>query len=298
MYKRVNHFPWPDHQPPPFGLVPLIITSMRNWLNEEDKDKEKSGRVVVVHCRAGKGRSGTIACSYLISECGWAPDEALARFTERRMRSGFGEGVSILSQLRWVGYVDRWTKYEKSYTERQIEIKEVHVWGIRDGVKVSIKGYVQGGKDIKLFHTFTNKERINTNNSGNLVDSRYENRTRCNGARGGTDLDNVDTKPIGSVVVFRPISRVLLPTSDINISVERYINAASNWKIATSIAYIWFNAFFEGNGPENNGQADDDGVFEIDWDKMDGIKGFSQKGIRALDHIAIVWKAYKPASIN
>jgi protein-tyrosine phosphatase len=78
------------------------MATMRRWLNEKDesKDKEKSGRVVVVHYRAGKGRSGTMACLYLISECGWAPNDALARFTERRMRPGFGEGVSILSQLR------------------------------------------------------------------------------------------------------------------------------------------------------------------------------------------------------
>ena len=114
----MNHFPWPDHQPPPFGLVPLVISSIWNWLNKEGKDKEKAGRVVVLHCRAGKGRSGTIACSYLVSECGWAPDKALTQFIERRMRSGFGEGVSIRSQLRWVGYVDRWTKYKKVYVER------------------------------------------------------------------------------------------------------------------------------------------------------------------------------------
>jgi len=117
---------------------------MRDWLDEivSGKDKETNGRVVVVYCKARKGRSGTIACSYLISECGWEANEALALFTEKRMRSGFGQGVSIRSQLRWIGYVDQWTKHEKLYVESQIEIKEVHVWGIRKGVDVFIKGYV------------------------------------------------------------------------------------------------------------------------------------------------------------
>ena len=52
VYGRVRHYPWPDHHPPPFALIPLIVGSMKNWLHE------KEGRVVVVHCKAGKGRSG------------------------------------------------------------------------------------------------------------------------------------------------------------------------------------------------------------------------------------------------
>lgn len=99
---------------------------MRNWL-EDDSGKE---RVVVVHCKAGKGRSGTVACSYMISEQGWTVEDALRRFTAKRMRSGFGAGVSIPSQLRWVAYVDRWSKHGKIYTERLIEVVEVHVWGL------------------------------------------------------------------------------------------------------------------------------------------------------------------------
>jgi len=55
----------------------------------------------------GKGRSRTMACSYLISECRWTVSKALVRFTERRMRPGFGQGISIASQLRWVRYVNK-----------------------------------------------------------------------------------------------------------------------------------------------------------------------------------------------
>src|SRR3954453_5568439 len=113
----------------------------------------------IIVSTAGKGRSGTIACSYLISECAWKTPEALSRFTERRMRPGFGAGVSIPSQLRWITYVDRWTKGGKLYMERQVEVMEVHVYGLRDGVKICIEGFVDEGKTIKLFHTFAPKER-------------------------------------------------------------------------------------------------------------------------------------------
>lgn len=169
----------------------MIMASMRNWLSggaldggrvEDDaggdghdgdgdgdsKDKKrekkkkikKDDRVVVVHCKAGKGRSGSMACSYLISECGWAPEDALARFTERRMRPRFGAGVSIPSQLRWISYVDRWTKGGKRFADRPVEVLEVHVWGLRHGVKVSVEGFADEGKRIEVLHTFTGDERI------------------------------------------------------------------------------------------------------------------------------------------
>jgi len=85
---------------------------MHQWLHPDGKNKKK--RVIVVHCKAGKGRSGTIACSYLMSEEGWTKEEALENFTKKRMRPGFGAGVSIPSQLRWLDYVERWVENGKT----------------------------------------------------------------------------------------------------------------------------------------------------------------------------------------
>lgn len=321
VYGRVWHYPWPDHHPPPFRLVPMIMAGMRNWLHEgveEGKD-----RVVVVHCKAGKGRSGTMACSYLISECGWKPSEALARFTERRMRPGFGQGISIPSQLRWVGYVDRWAKAGKVYVDRQIEIMEVHVWGLRDGVKVQVEGFVDDGKTIKLFHVFTKKERVivqgDAPGSGGLKDKisdmagfqnegkvpRSKTITQLDGPNNSksaaasehstsNSFDSTGAETGGSAVIFKPSTRVILPTSDINIDFERRNKASMGWTMVTAVAHVWFNAFFEGNGPEQSGKPDDSGTFEIEWDAMDGIKGSSRKGTRAFDRLAVVWKAYDP----
>lgn len=335
VYGRVWHYPWPDHHPPPFRLVPLIMAGMRNWLNEDlgegkaakgEGEKERK-RVVVVHCKAGKGRSGTMACSYLISECGWTPKEALARFTERRMRPGFGAGVSIPSQLRWVGYVDRWTKSGKVYVERQIEIMEVHVWGLRDGVKVQVEGFVDEGKKIKLFHVFSKKERVvvegNTPGGGGFKDmvsdmAGYKSDTPKSTSSNqlpsstitspiSTTQPNPDFPPTaqnesetdpesgGSAVIFRPSTRVILPSSDVNIDFERRNKASMGWTMVTAVAHVWFNCHFEGRGPEQNGVPDQSGVFEIEWDKMDGIKGSSRKGARAFDRLSVLWKAHEPS---
>lgn len=321
---RVKHWPWPDHHPPPFKLVPGIVGGMRNWLegkgDGEEKNPKEGGKVVVVHCKAGKGRSGTMACSYLIAECGWTVAEALARFTERRMRPGFGQGVSIPSQLRWVGYVDRWTKSGKHYVDRQIEIMEVHVWGLRDGVKVQVEGYVDEGKTIKLFHVFTKKERVvvegNSPGSGGIKNmlsdmAGFGNQDRMATSKSADRIEEPTKKPIaratepnkgvssesdsetgGGAVIFKPSARVVLPTSDVNIDFERRNKASMGWTMVTAVAHVWFNAYFEGNGPERSGKPTENGVFEIEWDKMDGIKGSSRKGTRAMDKLAVVWQVY------
>ncbi|KAB5577815.1 protein-tyrosine phosphatase-like protein [Coniochaeta sp. 2T2.1] len=357
VYHRIRHYPWPDHHPPPFALVPMIMASMRNWIREgqdvagqdlerKDGKEVKKDRVIVVHCKAGKGRSGSMACSFLISECGWSVEDALNRFTERRMRPGFGKGVSIPSQLRWIGYVDRWTRGGKKYVDREVEVVEVHIWGLRGGVKVSVEGFVDEGKKIKVFHTFTGAERIvvegDAPGEGGVVDlvadmkhalpkSKTIAMAADSTARTSTDPPAADlsssslitpkvqsqtdlpssstsnssptladsSEPGGQAVIFKPTKPIRIPNSDVNISVERRNRPPASMgmmTMVTAVAHVWFNAYFEGNGPENNQDgrgADESGVFEIDWEKMDGIKGSSRKGTRACDRIAVVWRAAK-----
>ena len=298
------------------------MASMRDWLKGPGSEK---GRTIVVHCKAGKGRSGTTACSYLISEEGWSVEDALSRFTSRRMRSGFGSGVSIPSQLRWVGYVDWWTKHGKVYVERQIEIIEVHVWGLRDGAKVAVAGYVEDGKVMKTFHTFDRKERVvmdgESQSMANIAPvSKHlnekahplrENNVQVDTSR-PSDSSSVYSKtahePGADAVIFRAECPIILPTSDINIGFERRNKATYGLTMVTSVAHVWFNAFFESqysstSQPEYGRSSvataqfsgadtiPDSGVFEISWDAMDGIRGSARKGTRTFDRLAVVWRA-------
>lgn len=178
------------------------------------------------------------------------------------MRPAFGEGVSIPSQRRWVNYVERWTReHSKTYTERHLEIKEVRVWGLRDSVRVAVQGYVDEGKEIKTYHIFQKEE---------------QSEVVAEDGKGDGDGDGD-----GAVVVFKPALPLVLATNDVNIDFERRNKAAYGWSIVTSIAHVWFNAFFEGDGKS--------GMFEIEWDAMDGIKGTLRKGMKGLDRLQVVW---------
>lgn len=298
------------------------MASMRDWLKGPESEK---GRTVVVHCKAGKGRSGTSACSYLISEEGWTIEDALTRFTSRRMRNGFGSGISIPSQLRWIGYVDWWTRNGKVYIERQIEILEVHVWGLRDGVKVAVAGYVEEGKVIKTFHTFGTKERMvmdggsqkivtsasvsdHLNERGLPIQESNPQPNPSHSSYSSSVYSKTAHEPGADAVLFRPECPIILPTSDINVDFERRNKATYGLTMVTSVAHVWFNAFFESQhsstsqpdygtpsvtAADHSGGATlpDSGVFEINWEAMDGIKGSARKGTRALDRLAVVWRA-------
>lgn len=248
------------------------------------------------------------------------------------MRNGFGEGVSIPSQLRWVGYVDYWTQHEKHYVERAVEIVEIHAWGLREGVKVCVQGYVEEGKKIKTFHTFSSDERL-------IVDSTIvpdqslatklsrwmePNTQTAEATKIATALEPVaraespslintehvptqpkkssrkGSEPGGNAVVLRPASKVVVSSSDVCIDLERRNKAPyGGWTLVTAVAHVWFNVFFEGrktlasdaSAGSKSEPATDRGVFEIEWDAMDGIKGSSRKGVRAVDKIAVVWRA-------
>jgi hypothetical protein len=322
---------------------------MRDWLAGDEK------RVVVVHCKAGKGRSGTASCSYLISEEGWSMEDAIGRFTERRMRPGFGSGVSIPSQLRWLRYITRWTVHGKKYMERRVEVCEIHVWGLRDGVTAAVRGFIDEGKTIKVWHTFTNEERqmmsgevqglgfaaavlemigkesgtskndgkpkidkapATVNNSAKILsneslvgspapkdripmtDGKSVAKTESQDENGSSSASSqyldAQEQPskTGADAIFKPRIPLVLDTNDINVDFERRTKGgAMTWSMTTSVAHVWFNTFFEGSGPEQDGLADNSGVFEIEWDKMDGIKGSSRKGTRAFDKISVVWRA-------
>lgn len=59
MFGPVVRYPFTDHQAPPMPFVLDFVEDAAAWL-QADPDK-----VVVVHCKAGKGRTGLMICCLL-----------------------------------------------------------------------------------------------------------------------------------------------------------------------------------------------------------------------------------------
>lgn len=93
-------------QPFTYFLRPVLAcTSFLMVRNIFKNYLENPENVVVIHCNAGKGRTGTLISCYLIY-CGLAESakDAITYYGWKRFRSG--RGVTQPSQLRYVYYFD------------------------------------------------------------------------------------------------------------------------------------------------------------------------------------------------
>jgi phosphatidylinositol-3,4,5-trisphosphate 3-phosphatase/dual-specificity protein phosphatase PTEN len=94
---QVVVYPFSDHNACPLALFKPFCDDMQAWLSVDPK------RVAAVHCKAGKGRTGTMICAYLVHTgmCATA-DDAMKKFGTARTSNG--KGVTIPSQRRFVRY--------------------------------------------------------------------------------------------------------------------------------------------------------------------------------------------------
>lgn len=102
---RVERYMIDDHNVPPLADMLKFSSSVRDWMNQDEKN------VMAVHCKGGKGRTGTMICIFLIDLGVFKDAEHCLGFfgdrrTDKNVASKF-QGVETPSQSRYVGYYER-----------------------------------------------------------------------------------------------------------------------------------------------------------------------------------------------
>ena len=119
-YKQ-DIFPFQDHEAPPLNLMKSFCEDAKKFL-DEDKNN-----VVAVHCKAGKGRTGTLICCLLLyMNVFETAKESLLYYGI--MRAENGKGVTIPSQIRYVNYFE---EILKSNMPHPVVFKKKYITKIR-----------------------------------------------------------------------------------------------------------------------------------------------------------------------
>uniref|UniRef100_A0A8C8SGB3 Phosphatidylinositol-3,4,5-trisphosphate 3-phosphatase n=1 Tax=Pelusios castaneus TaxID=367368 RepID=A0A8C8SGB3_9SAUR len=132
-----------DHNVPSLEDMLKFTANVREWMKQDEKN------IIAIHCKGGKGRTGTMVCTWLIdSDQFESAKESLDYFGERRTdksTSSKFQGVETPSQSRYVGYYEILkNKYNLTLPpERQVKIKNIKIY--------SINGVGKGnGSDLRV----------------------------------------------------------------------------------------------------------------------------------------------------
>eukprot|EP00003_Mantamonas_plastica_P013304 TRINITY_DN2326_c0_g1_i2.p1 TRINITY_DN2326_c0_g1~~TRINITY_DN2326_c0_g1_i2.p1 ORF type:complete len:180 (-),score=42.61 TRINITY_DN2326_c0_g1_i2:147-686(-) len=98
-------YPFKDHHAPPFKTLVDIIHKMDEYIHEKD------GNTCVVHCKAGKGRTGVVISAYLLHSNMFVKASKALEFY-RDTRTLDGNGVAWPSQRRSVHYYEQYGQWE------------------------------------------------------------------------------------------------------------------------------------------------------------------------------------------
>uniref|UniRef100_A0A8C2Z7L3 Transmembrane phosphatase with tensin homology n=1 Tax=Cyclopterus lumpus TaxID=8103 RepID=A0A8C2Z7L3_CYCLU len=133
-----------DHNVPSLEDMLKYTANVREWMSADPKN------IIAIHCKGGKGRTGTLVCTWFIdSDQFESAKDSLEYFGERRTdksQSSKFQGVETPSQSRYVGYYETMkTKFNrrlpppKSLMIKSIRIHSIGGVGKGDGSDLKVK---------------------------------------------------------------------------------------------------------------------------------------------------------------
>uniref|UniRef100_A0A673ATA5 Phosphatidylinositol 3,4,5-trisphosphate 3-phosphatase TPTE2-like n=1 Tax=Sphaeramia orbicularis TaxID=375764 RepID=A0A673ATA5_9TELE len=119
-----------DHNVPSLEDMLKYTANVREWMSADPKN------IIAIHCKGGKGRTGTMVCTWLIDSDQFEnAQDSLDYFGERRTdksRSSKFQGVETPSQSRYVGYYEIMkTKFNRQLPpSKSLKIKSIRIHSI------------------------------------------------------------------------------------------------------------------------------------------------------------------------
>ncbi|XP_020287756.1 phosphatidylinositol 3,4,5-trisphosphate 3-phosphatase and dual-specificity protein phosphatase PTEN isoform X2 [Pseudomyrmex gracilis] len=142
--ERVATYAFDDHNPPKLEQIKPFCEDVHSWLSQHKNN------VAVVHCKAGKGRTGVMVCCYLLHIKQFpTATEALNYYGNQRTHDR--KGVTIPSQIRYVEYYATLVQEGLNYQPVTLILRKIQL----DPVPI-----LNGGQGCLRFVISQSKNRI------------------------------------------------------------------------------------------------------------------------------------------
>ena len=234
---KVGLFPATDHNPCPIKLILEFCIDICLYLTKNPNN------IAAVHCKAGKGRTGVMICSYLIFSRLCESSEKAFRYYAR-VRTKDNTGVTIPSQKRYIKYFE--TFLEANFCPPYIflipKIIKFHFSHlITNNGRAHVSNILQSFKKEKSYFISANKFKLNGIKIGPLPKGKKLKLKICNFVNSNIELkndilnenegsDDEEKNEVYYEIYFNP---ELIIHSDIKISISGGVNF-----------YVWVNLYY------------------------------------------------------
>ncbi|RKP28846.1 phosphatases II [Metschnikowia bicuspidata] len=262
-----SHRPLPDHLPPGLAYLDRVVSEILDYLRADPRN------VTLIHCKEGKGRLGTICCALLMYEARrrgtvMLVEDAIQTFTCRRMRRFYGAGVSTQCQVRYLRYYDALLRMAPSVRRRYDALLHAASAASMGGARTCItKLVVVHPHPLLALHRVRLSTYVDT--TGGLAEKELTEHRAC-------------------------IADTMVSAMEIALNIDS-LPALKDLKVQFdgpfSLAYTWFNLYFESELPRTRGGFEGlSGHIKLPWACFDGFWGIPGATLAILfEQVEVHW---------